>query len=119
MSSTRRILIVDDNADAADLTAEILRLQGFDVDVAYGGPEALAAVRESAPSVIFLDIGMPFMNGYEVAEALRADAAFTHVKLVALTAWGDVVSRQKSRAAGFDLHIVKPANLATLIEIAG
>lgn len=119
MGSTKRILIVDDNVDAADLTAQILRMNGLSVDVAYGGPEGLAAAHRAVPNVIFLDIGMPIMDGYQVAEAIRADRAFVDVKLVALTAWGDCASRQKARDAGFDMHLVKPADLATLIDIAG
>lgn len=119
MGSTKRILIVDDNVDAADLTAQVLRMNGLTVDVAYGGPEGLAAAHKIAPNVIFLDIGMPVMDGYKVAEALRADKAFVDVKLVALTAWGDHESRLKTKEAGFDMHLVKPANLATLIDIVG
>lgn len=118
MASTRKILIVDDNMDAADLTAEVLRLHGLEVDVAYGGIEALAAARAIVPSVIFLDIGMPEMDGYQVATALRADEAFRSVTIVALTAWGDPASRAKSKAAGFDLHITKPANFHNLLDIA-
>lgn len=118
MASAKKILIVDDNVDAADLTAEMLRLYGHEVDVAYGGPEGLAAARAIAPSVIFLDIGMPEMDGYQVAAALRADEAFRGVKIVALTAWGDAAAREKSKAAGFDLHLTKPANFHNLLDIA-
>ncbi len=118
MASSKRILIVDDNVDAADLTAEMLRLHGLDVDVAYGGRAALATAKAIAPGVIFLDIGMPEMDGYEVATALRADEAFRGVKIVALTAWGDAASRARSKAAGFDLHITKPASVHNLLDIA-
>jgi CheY-like chemotaxis protein len=118
MGMEKRVLIVDDNIDAADLTADYLRVFGADVSVAYGGAEALAAARASLPHVIFLDIGMPGMDGYEVAQALRADGLFHDVKIIALTAWGDQASRDKSRASGFDLHLTKPANLSTLLELA-
>jgi CheY-like chemotaxis protein len=118
MASAKKILIVDDNVDAADLTAEMLRLYGLEVDVAYGGPEGLAAAKATAPSVIFLDIGMPIMDGYQVATALRSDEAFRGVKIVALTAWGDAASRERSKAAGFDMHLTKPANLTNLLDIA-
>ena len=118
MGTEKRVLIVDDNIDAADLTADYLRVFGADVSVAYGGAEALAAARASLPHVIFLDIGMPGMDGYEVAQALRADQAFHDVKIIALTAWGDQASRDKSQASGFDLHLTKPANLSTLHELA-
>jgi CheY-like chemotaxis protein len=118
MSTEKKVLIVDDNMDAADLTAEYLRVFGADVSVAYGGAEALAAARASVPHVIFLDIGMPGMDGYQVAQALRADGQFHDVKIVALTAWGDPESRAKSRESGFDMHLTKPANLSTLLELA-
>jgi CheY-like chemotaxis protein len=118
MASSKRILIVDDNVDAADLTAEVLRMFGLSVEVAYGGHEGLTAARASAPDVIFLDIGMPFMDGYEVAKAVRREVSLMEVKLVALTAWGDALSREKSKAAGFDLHLTKPAKIAELVDIA-
>ncbi|QBE66423.1 response regulator [Pseudoduganella lutea] len=118
MASAKKILIVDDNVDAADLTAEMLRMYGHEVEVAYGGPEGLAAAKATAPGVIFLDIGMPVMDGYQVATALRADEAFRRVKIVALTAWGDAASREKSKVAGFDLHLTKPANFRNLLYIA-
>jgi CheY-like chemotaxis protein len=118
MASTKRILIVDDNIDAADLTAEVLRMNGLCVQVAYGGQEGLATALATRPDVVFLDIGMPFMDGYEVAKALRREAAFQPLVIVALTAWGDEQSRQKSKVAGFDLHLTKPARFEELIKIS-
>lgn len=118
MGTEKKILVVDDNIDAADLTAEYLRVFGANVSVAYGGVEALALARASVPNVIFLDIGMPGMDGYEVAQALRADGAFNDAKIIALTAWSDQASRDKSQAAGFDMHLTKPANMAMLLELA-
>lgn len=117
MGLPNKILIVDDNVDAADMTAEVLRMHGLDVEVAYGGAEALKAIKQSPPRVIFLDLGMPDMNGYDVAKALRSDGSLSHIKIVALTAWDDIVSRAKTAAAGFDLHITKPASLSSLLEI--
>lgn len=111
-------MIVDDNVDAADLIAEVLRMYEMGVEVAYGGQEGLAAAKASCPDVIFLDIGMPFMDGYQVAKALRSDATMTSVKIIALTAWGDASSREKSRDAGFDVHLTKPAGIAELIDLA-
>lgn len=116
--SEKRILVVDDNADAADMTAQMLQMYGLNVQVAYGGAEGLAIARSHRPSLIFLDIGMPTMDGYQVARAVRADHKLGDVKLVALTAWGDEQSRTKARAAGFDLHLTKPANIAELVKIA-
>lgn len=118
MTPSRKILIVDDNVDAADLTAEALRLFGHSVNVAYGGPEGLDAAKAIVPSVIFLDLDMPVMDGYQLAMALRADEALGGVKLVALTAWDDADSREKSEAAGFNLHVTKPVDLSALLDIA-
>ena len=115
MASTK-VLVVDDNADAADLTVEILRMHGVDAMAAHGGAEAIAAAREFAPSVIFLDLGMPEVDGYEVAKTLRADHTFDSVKIVALTAWGDIDSRDRTEKAGFNSHLLKPANFSTLLE---
>lgn len=118
MGFETRVLIVDDNADAADLTAEYLRVCGANVTVAYGGAEALTLAKACSPTLIFLDIGMPGIDGYQVAKALRADAAFAGVKIVALTAWGDSQSRARAEEAGFDLHITKPANLSLLLSLS-
>lgn len=114
----RRILVVDDNVDAADLVAEILALQGHAVAVAHGGREALAQAEAFGPDVIFLDIGMPDMDGYEVAAAVR-HAPWGHApRIVALTAWGDAASRARATASGFDAHLVKPAPLDFLLREA-
>lgn len=118
MGSARKILIVDDNADAADLTAEILRFYGLSVEVAYGGPEGLASAMTLIPDVIFLDIGMPGMDGDAVARVWRGEARMLDVKIVALTAWGDAASRQEPRAAGFDQHFTKPARIDNMLAIA-
>jgi CheY-like chemotaxis protein len=118
MSRAKRILVVDDNVDAADTTALLLLAHGFNVQVAYSGLHALATARASLPTLIFLDIGMPTMDGYDVAIAVRADEALRDVKLVALTAWGDEASRAKARAAGFDKYLTKPAKMCELIALA-
>lgn len=118
MASEKTILIVDDNVDAADLTADYLRIFGAHVSVAYGGSEALLAARTVFPDVIFLDIGMPSVDGYDVAKALRADGRFNSVTIIALTAWGDTDSRERSKAPGFDLHLTKPADFSTLVKLA-
>ena len=115
----KNILVIDDNCDAADMTAQMLQLYGLKTEVAYGGMEGLALARSRHPYLIFLDIGMPVMNGYQVAEAIRADHNLDGVRLVALTAWGDEASRMKARAAGFDAHLTKPANIGQLVELAG
>jgi PAS domain S-box-containing protein len=106
----RRVLVVDDNADAADSLAQLLRMQGHDVRVAYNGPEALAAAEEYRPEVVVLDIGLPGMSGYEVAGRLRQNPKFGRTLLVAVTGYGQQSDRRKSHDAGFDEHLVKPVD---------
>jgi PAS domain S-box-containing protein len=105
---SRRILVVDDNLDAAESLAMLLQLQGQEVKVASDGPAALEAAREFQPEVLFLDIGMPGMDGYEVARRLRRQPGMEKVVLIALTGWGQEEDRRRSREAGFDRHVVKP-----------
>jgi CheY-like chemotaxis protein/two-component sensor histidine kinase len=107
--AARRILVVDDNVDAADSLAMLLQVEGHSTRVANDGPEALALAVSFRPDVVILDIGMPGMNGHEVARRLRANPELPPgLKLVALTGWGSVEDRQKAEAAGFDVHLVKP-----------
>lgn len=115
MALSKNILVVDDNPDVADTTASLLQAYGFNVSVAYGGSEALAIARVIRPDLVFLDIGMPLMDGYEVARRLRADTELCTAKLIAFTAWGDEASRLKASAAGFDLHLTKPSNVTDII----
>ncbi len=111
----QRILVVDDNSEAADISAELLELQGYRTAVAYHGLAGLEAARTFAPDAILLDLGMPGMDGYQVAAALRAVPDFDHVALIAFTAWGDVVTRQRVVSTGFDEHVIKPANLERIL----
>lgn len=113
-TEARRVLVVDDNADAAYLVAEVLTMRGHIVQVATGGAEGLAAANATLPDVVILDIGMPGLDGYQVATALRAGGLTRAVRLVALTAWGDSESRARAVKSGFDSHLVKPANFAAL-----
>ena len=105
-----RILIVDDNEDAADSLAALLSLDGYEVRVAYTGESALEFAREIPPDVVFLDIGMPEMDGLEVCRRLRSDCAPNEKRhvIVAVTGWGTQADRQRTREAGFDAHLVKP-----------
>jgi PAS domain S-box-containing protein len=107
-TSPRHVLVVDDNADAAASLAVLLRLEGHDTRVAHSGPSALDEVEQRRPDVVFLDIGMPGMDGYEVARRLRARHGDGALKLIALTGWGKEHDRARAQAAGFDHHLTKP-----------
>jgi PAS domain S-box-containing protein len=111
---SQRILVVDDNRDSAESLGLLLRLLGADVSVAYSGPDALAAIESMKPAVAILDIGMPQMDGYQLARAIRAEPLLNDVILVALTGWGQDDDRALSRAAGFNHHLVKPADIDAL-----
>jgi PAS domain S-box-containing protein len=106
-----RVLVVDDNEDAARSLARLLvRFHGQDVRVAHDGPSALELAATFRPEVVILDIGMPGMDGYEVARRLRSHPELRWPRLVALTGWGQEGDRQRSREAGFDCHLVKPVD---------
>ncbi len=109
-----RILVVDDNADGADLLAMTLDAWGHRTHVAYDGPGALDAVEAFGPQIIFLDIGLPGMDGYEVARRLRALPGRAGVALVALTGWGAESDRRRALDAGFDVHLTKPVDRAEI-----
>jgi PAS domain S-box-containing protein len=110
----QRILVVDDNRDAGDSLGMILEFLGADVRIARDGPEALEIFAAYDPSVVLLDIGMPGMDGYEVARTLRSRYPGRRTAIVALTGWGQDKDRALARAAGFDHHLVKPADLDAL-----
>jgi signal transduction histidine kinase len=113
-TGAKRILVVDDNADAAESLAMLLSLQGHETRVALSGKEALEGVETFAPDVALLDLGLPEMDGYELAARLRAMGKLPDILLVALTGYGRSEDRQKTQAAGFDDHLVKPVDLAAL-----
>src|SRR5690606_3060238 len=105
-------LIVDDNQDAARMLAMLLHVLGkYEVHVAHDGPSALDVAREQNPEVMLLDIGLPGMNGYELARKLRADGTFRPALLVAVTGYGSAEDQRRSLEAGFDLHLVKPLSV--------
>jgi len=110
----RRVLVVDDDSDAADSIAMLLKLNGHKVEVAYSALAGLEAASSAEADVILLDIGLPRMNGYEVARRLRANEALRATRLLALSGFGRAEDRERSRAAGFDAHLVKPASLEDL-----
>ncbi|MBK0393942.1 ATP-binding protein [Ramlibacter algicola] len=104
----RRILLADDNVDAVEMLASLLRSAGHEVVTTFGGHEAVTAAASWHPEVAFLDIGMPGVDGLEAARRIRAHPGLADVRLVALTGWGQVADRERTRVAGFDLHLVKP-----------
>jgi CheY-like chemotaxis protein len=110
-SAPKRVLIVDDNQDAAETLAMVVQFHGHEIRVAGDGPSALVAAREHQPDIVFLDIGMPGMSGYDVATQMRALPGWDDRLLVALTGWGTQEDRAKSLAAGFDVHLTKPVEL--------
>jgi CheY-like chemotaxis protein len=110
---TCRVLVVDDSVDSAETLAELLRLWGHDVCTAHDGAEALAAAREKRPEVVLLDIGLPGMDGYAVAEQLRAEGLSGRL-LVAITGFSESEDRARMKEAGFDRHLVKPVDPASL-----
>ena len=106
----RRILVVDDNADAAESLAMLLSLSGHDTRMAYDGLEAIDTAAAFRPDVVFLDIGMPALDGHETARRMRAQPWGKHLVLIALTGWGQTEDRRRSKDAGFNHHLVKPAD---------
>jgi two-component system CheB/CheR fusion protein len=113
-AQTRRVLVVDDNVDGADSLAQVLAFDGHQVAIAYDGPQAVRQAAEMRPDVVVLDIGLPGMDGYQVARVLRGAAATSQASLIALTGYGQPEDIAKSKAAGFDHHLVKPVDLEML-----
>jgi signal transduction histidine kinase/response regulator RpfG family c-di-GMP phosphodiesterase len=113
---TLRVLIVDDNLDAAEMLAEWVQLLGYEVRVAPDGPTALELVREYCPDTALLDLGLPVMDGYELARRLRAQPGLAGIKLIAATGYGQESDRARTAQAGFDLHFVKPLDLQLLTQ---
>jgi CheY-like chemotaxis protein len=110
-----RVIVVDDNRDAADMLADLLGAHGFPVRTAYSGTEALEVMGEYHPRIGILDIGLPDMVGYDVAAAVRQ--LYNDVMLVAVTGWGAEHDVERAFAAGFDFHITKPADPRDLIAL--
>jgi PAS domain S-box-containing protein len=110
----RRVLVVDDNVDAASMLAALVRQLGHEVEIVHDGSAALQAAEGYRPEVILLDIGMPGMNGFEVARRLRELARIPAVRIVAVTGWGKAEDRERSLEAGFDMHLIKPVELSEI-----
>ena len=115
----RRVLVVDDNEDSAETLALALQLEGCDVETAHGGQQALELAEGFLPEIVLLDIGMPEMDGYEVARSIRAQAWGADMLLIAQTGWGQEEDRRRTREAGFDAHMTKPLDYPRLMSLMG
>jgi CheY-like chemotaxis protein len=116
----RRVLVVEDGVDAAGALGDLLRLWGHEAWVAHDGTEGLDLVRRHGPDVVLLDIGLPGIDGYEVASRIRGEAApDREILLVALTGYGQEKDVERALAGGFDHHLLKPIDPATLRELLG
>jgi len=116
-SSGLHVLVADDNQDAAMTLASLLEFEGHHVRVAFDGEQAVASAEAQPPDVVFLDLGMPHMDGVEAARRLRALERERHMLIVALTGWGQEKDRDRTREAGFDAHLVKPPRMADLVDL--
>jgi CheY-like chemotaxis protein len=112
-----RVLIVDDNIDAAEMMVELVSIWGHEAHHAADGADAVALALELLPSIILLDIGLPGMDGYQVASALRADPRTRGAKIIAVTGYGLDSDRKSARAAGCDDHLVKPVEPEALERV--
>jgi two-component system CheB/CheR fusion protein len=112
-----RVLVVDDNHDAAEVLVMLLESMDLDVEAVNSGPAALAAIPDYRPNVILMDIGMPGMDGNEVARRIREQPQYNDIKLIALTGWGQEKDRRLSHESGFDYHLTKPVNFKVLKDL--
>jgi len=113
----RRVLVVDDNRDSADSLCELLQLRGNDAHTAHDGIEAVDAVIALQPDVVVLDIGLPRLNGYEVAQRIRQMEGGADIMLIAVTGWGQDEDRRRSKESGFDHHLTKPIEFSALLAL--
>jgi CheY-like chemotaxis protein len=116
-SSGLRVLVVDDNADAAFMLSEALAQAGHQTAIAHDGPEALEVAARFSPHVALLDIGLPVMDGFELARQIRSNDQLPHARLVAVTGYGQEHDRQRTQAAGFDAHLVKPVDIDAMTDL--
>lgn len=115
-TKNKRVLIADDNADAADTLGQYLKSLGYEVEIARDGEAAVGAAVRKLPSAAILDLGMPKLDGWTVCQHIRALPGGALVLMVALSGWGDPASRDRSARAGFDEHFTKPCDMAELLR---
>jgi CheY-like chemotaxis protein len=118
-SRSHRVLVVDDNTDAAESMALLLQMEGHTVRTAADGEEAIEQARAFQPDIIFMDLGMPRLDGVEAARRIRQLPEGGRVRIIALTGWGQEADRQRTREAGMDHHLVKPVRLEALQSVLG
>ena len=116
---SHRVLVVDDNVDTANSIAMILKQAGHDVHVAHDGLKALETARRLLPEFVFLDLGLPGLDGFEVARALRREPALQGLRIIAITGYGQEADRRKGLEAGIDQHLLKPVDPAFLESLLG
>lgn len=116
-SKTSLVLVVDDNQDAADMLASLVEHLGYEAMVAHDGPSALALVKQRRPDVALLDIGLPVMDGYELAAHLRNEPSLKNLRILAITGHSLPKDRQRTAAAGFDAHLLKPLDALALAKV--
>jgi CheY-like chemotaxis protein len=113
----RRVLVVDDNRDSAESLAILLRAMGHDVRIAHAGLQGIEIARQFLPEAIFMDLGMPRLNGYDTTQRIRQEPWGQQIFIVALTGWGQATDRIRSQEAGCDAHLVKPVSLPDLDQV--
>jgi len=116
VNANMSVLVVDDNIDSAQTMAQVLDILGYATFTAHDGLEALKAAERHAPRVVLLDIGLPHLNGHEVAKRIRSSSWGGNMLLIALSGWGQQEDRRRSQESGFDHHFVKPVDLEVLME---
>lgn len=119
MTTPRRVLVVDDNVDSANSIAMLLQHGGHDVQVAHDGHKALEMARSLRPEFVFLDLGLPGLDGFEVARALRREPALQGTRIIAVTGYAQESDRRRALEAGVDQHLVKPADPAFIESLLG
>lgn len=115
--AAERILVVDDSRDGADSLSVVLQMMGADARAVYDGASALAMIKAFAPTTVLLDLGMPDMDGHEVARQIRGDPALAGIRLIAVTGWGADGDLRRTRESGFDDHWVKPVGPEKLMTL--